>query len=168
MKARFALVRCAGVIGALAFALVFAAAQTSLTESRPLDPAPSDQGPDAAAPEFRWVDVYIDSGNVPLAAYQFELAAETGDFRIVGIEGGEHPAFAEPPYYDPAALQNDRVILAAFSTADELPTGNTRVARVHVMIEGNPPQYLVTLSVAATKDGSRIPVDIVIEEGAQP
>lgn len=168
MIAPFAPIRSAGVVGLLGFVLMFAAAQTSLTESQPFEPTPSDHTVDPAEPRFEWVDVYVDSGAVALAAYQFELAAESGDFQIVGIEGGEHPAFAEPPYYDPAALRNDRVILAAFSTDEELPIGSSRVARVHVMIEGDSPEYVVTLGVAATEDGSRIPVNIEIEEGAQP
>jgi hypothetical protein len=107
---------------------------------------------------FAWVDIYVDSGDVPLAAYQFELAAETGSFQIVGVEGGEHPAFAAPPYYDPAALAHDHVIIAAFSTDDDLPAGRTRVARIHVQIAGGEtPDYVVKLIVAATADGTEIP-----------
>ena len=50
---------------------------------------------------FAAVDVYVDATDKTLGAYQFELTAEVGEIAIVGIEGGEHPAFAEPPYYDP-------------------------------------------------------------------
>jgi len=115
---------------------------------------------------FAWVDIYLDSGDVPLAAYQFELAAETGSFRIVGVEGGEHPAFAAPPYYDPAALAHDRILIAAFSTDDDLPTGHTRVARIHVQIAGDgTPDYVVKLTVAATADGSEIPAAVAAVAG---
>jgi hypothetical protein len=107
---------------------------------------------------FEAVDIVLDSGDLPLAAYQFEFTAETGQITIVGIEGGDHPAFKEPPYYDPAALRNNRVIIAAFSTAAELPTGPTRVARAHVQVTGDvEPQYVVSLKVAASADGERIP-----------
>ncbi len=111
-----------------------------------------------AAVRFAAVDVFIDSGSVPLAAYQFELKAKRGAFKIVGIEGGEHPAFSKkPPYYDPAALMHDRVIIAAFDTGKDLPTGKTRVARVHVEISGNEePQYDVQLIVAGGADGNPI------------
>lgn len=120
------------------------------------------------APRFAWVDISIDSGSVPLAAYQLELSSDAGKFEIVGIEGGEHAAFREPPYYDPAALKAGRVILAAFSTDDALPTGSTRVARVHVMLEDAAPHYIATLKIAATADGTTIPVQVSVTEGAQP
>ncbi|MGD8454178.1 MAG: hypothetical protein PVJ57_20380 [Phycisphaerae bacterium] len=163
MNARSA-IRRLGLTAVLTGMLVLAGGQVPSDQPPASEPTPATN----TAPRFGWVDVYLDSGDVPLAAYQFELTAETGDFQIVGIEGGEHPAFAEPPYYDPAALRHDRVILAAFSTADELPAGRTRVARVHVMTEGEPPQYVVALSVTATADGSLIPATSQIEEGAQP
>jgi hypothetical protein len=108
---------------------------------------------------FEAVDVFVDSGDVPLAAYQFELAAEVGQITIVGIEGGDPAAFKEAPYYDPAALNRQhRIIVAAFSTARDLPKGVTRVARVHVYVTGDTePQYVVALKVAASADGERIP-----------
>jgi len=107
---------------------------------------------------FEAVDIVLDSGDLPLAAYQFEFAAETGQITIVGIEGGDHAAFKEPPYYDPAALRNNKVIIAAFSTANDLPTGQTRVARIHVQVAGDvEPEYVVVLKVAASPDGERIP-----------
>lgn len=137
-------------------------------EQKPSLPPDRPGGPATQLPRFTWVDIYADSGDVPLAAYQLELRATSGDFKIVGIEGGEHPAFATPPYYDPAALQNHRVILAALSTDDALPTGRTRVARVHVMIQGPPPTYAATLTVAATASGDEIPVELELQSGDQP
>jgi len=62
---------------------------------------------------FAPLHIYLDSGNKSLAAYQFELKAFTGQIKIVGVEGGQHEAFEEAPYYDPAALANDRIIIAA-------------------------------------------------------
>src|SRR5512140_2968924 len=76
---------------------------------------------------FGAVDIYVDSGSTPLAAYQLEFTATNGVAKIVGIEGGEHTAFRQPPFYDPKAIQHERVILAGFSTADAagLPIGKT-------------------------------------------
>lgn len=122
----------------------------------------------AAQPPARFeaVEVYLDSGDVPLAAYQFEFTAETGEIKIVGIEGGEHPAFKEPPYYDPAALSKGRIIIAAFNTGEDLPKGRTRVARLHLQVIGETkPKYVVKLEVAASLDGKKTPATANVEEG---
>jgi hypothetical protein len=112
------------------------------------------------------VHIYLDSGNVPLAAYQFELKARTGQIKIVGVEGGEHPAFREAPYYDPAALMNDRIIIAAFNTGTDLPHGRTRIATIHLQILGDAePQYELKLVVAADADGVSLPGKIMLQEG---
>ena len=73
---------------------------------------------DTSSSEIRFVpvDVYVDPAGAPLAAYQFELKTVAGAVEIVGVEGGEHEAFSEPGYYDPAALKNNRIIIAAYST----------------------------------------------------
>ena len=87
---------------------------------------------------FRTVDVFVDAKDQPLAAYQLEFAVTNTSAKIVGIEGGEHPAFAQPPFYDPKAMQHERVIIAAFSTeaADKLPKEKTRVATIHLQTRG--------------------------------
>jgi hypothetical protein len=82
--------------------------------------------------------------------------------KLVGIEGGEGEPFKAPPYYDPAAMGQGRVILAAFSTdaAAALPRSRSRVARLHVMIDGlaanESPKYVTTLEVAADGEGRSI------------
>ena len=58
-----------------------------------------------------------------LAAYQIEFSVTNILTKIVGIEGGQHPAFREPPFYDPKAMQQERVIIAAFSTDNAEPYG---------------------------------------------
>jgi hypothetical protein len=122
----------------------------------------------SATVRFRPIDVYIDSGNESLAAYQFELTAKAGRVKIVGVEGGEHPAFANPPYYDPAALQHDCIIIAAFNTSKDLPKGETRVATLHVQIIGDiQPQYEIKLIVAANADGKEIPCKVTTAQGEQ-
>ena len=58
----------------------------------------------AAAGRFQPIDVYVDAGRAALAAWQVELSYDPGRAKLVGIEGGEHPAFSAAPHYDPAAL----------------------------------------------------------------
>ena len=111
-----------------------------------------------ASVRFQAVDLYVDTTNSPLAAYQLEFSGGNG-IQIVGIEGGEHPAFAAPPFYDPRAMQHERAILAAFSTrpAADLPRGETRVATIHLQITGvASPAYQLKLQTAAGPDGHRI------------
>ena len=126
-------------------------------------PGPQDVNNNAI--RFEAIDVFVDSGNEHLAAWQLELASRTKDVEIVGIEGGEHPAFKEPPYYDPRAMNNNRVILGAFSTDsdDQLPSGRSRVARVHVQITG-PGERLwhMELTTAASSEGKKISAELSI------
>lgn len=142
--------------------ITFSSAQEST--SPPGIEAPINQVVEIEAPEtandgirFEAVDVFIDSGTHPLAAWQLELQSQDDRVEIVGIEGGQHAAFAEPAYYDPRAMNGNRVILAAFSTSEELPRGKTRVARIHVQCEGrNVTTYKTSLIVAADADGRTI------------
>lgn len=109
--------------------------------------------------QFMAVDIFVDSGSRPLAAYQLRFKATQGDVKIVGIEGGDPAAFANPPAYDPKAMQRDHVIVAAFSTlpAEKLPSGRVRVATVHVQVSGTKePKFSVELTTAGTVDGAKI------------
>jgi len=118
---------------------------------------------------FAPVHIYLEPGRpgAPgLAAYQFELRATTGRIKIVGVEGGEHAAFKEAPYYDPAALAKDRIIIAAFNTGRDLPQGRTRIATVHLQILGAAePEYELDLTVAADADGRELPAKLNLERG---
>src|SRR4051794_9069727 len=118
----------------------------------------------AAGPSrFSAVHVYVDSGEKPLAAYQFELTAKSGSPKLVGLEGGDHAAFKQPPYYDPRALLSDKVIVAAFSTAADLPRNKTRVATLMVRVPGAAdPTYDAHLTAAATADGGRIDARLTV------
>ena len=120
------------------------------------------------AVRFEAIDVYIDSAAQPLAAYQFELLADAASVKIVGVEGGEHAAFREPPYYDPAALSHNRIIIAAFNTGRDLPKGKTRIARLHVQVTGPEQQYKTKLDVAATVEGKEIPATASVGAGVRP
>jgi hypothetical protein len=128
------------------FALLATHAASALAEDRSI--------------RFRPLDLYVDSAGQPLAAYQVEIVAD-GDAIIVGVEGGDPPAFAAPPHYDPAALASGRIILAAFDTGTDLPSGRTRVATVHMRESGPQPRYHATLKIAGGPDGR--PIDATVE-----
>lgn len=116
---------------------------------------------------FRTVDISLDTKDKPLAAYQLEFSATAGDVKIVGIEGGDHPAFSQPPFYDPKAMQHDRVIIAAFSTeaADRLPKGKTRVATIHTQTKGTvEPKFELKLQAAANAGGNKIAAEASDQE----
>lgn len=95
---------------------------------------------------FVTVEIYAQI-DAPIAAWQVELDC---DAKIVGVEGA-----SEPPYYDPAALQGGRIILAQFTTEPSPPAGRVLVARVHLMETGRT-EYRATLMAAAAPGGERI------------
>lgn len=120
---------------------------------------------------FDAIDVFIDTKGAALGAYQFELSAKAGDVKIVGLEGNAALPFQDPPYYDPQAMQRDRVIVAAFSTADakSLPAGRVRIATIHVQSSADAPpktsDYNVKLTAVAGADGAAIQATISISQG---
>lgn len=116
-------------------------------------------------PRFEAIDVFITPTG-PLAAYQLEFHAGPGQIKIVGIEGGEHAAYVQAPYYDPAAMQGERVVIGAFSTRPdgELPAARFRVARIHVMIEaGMNPEYAARLQTAAGPEARQLDATVSFE-----
>jgi hypothetical protein len=114
---------------------------------------------------FVALDIVLETGDRSLAAYQFELLP--GSSKIVGVEGGEHSLFADAPYYDPAALQGGRIVVAAFTTEEGAPAGRTRVARLHLQETENV-EYKARLIAAASPGGDRIhPVIQVVRVGGK-
>lgn len=116
---------------------------------------------------FCAVDIYLDAGSTPLAAYQVDFSITNGVGKIVGIEGGEHQAFRSAPHYDPKAIQNEHVIIAAFSLlpANGLPSGRTRVATVHLMIHGYvDPKIEVRVQVAGDVQGNKFAAVATVEK----
>ncbi len=109
----------------------------------------------ASAGELRFVplDVFVDTGSTRMAAYQLEVELRSAE--IVGVEGGEPASFAAAPYYDPAALRGNRIKLAAFSTAADLPSGRTRVAVLHVVESAGERARWEVVSVLATDSAAR-------------
>ena len=150
--------RAVGLIGLLCVAFATSSA------------SPFDQlsiAPTSATSHFAWVDAWIDPHGQPLGAYQFELKSSGAEVTLVGVEGGEHPAFAQPPYYDPKANLHKRIIIAAYNTASDLPRSRTRVARIMVRIRGDAePNFSATLDVAASNEAKPIDAKVSVSEGA--
>jgi hypothetical protein len=122
--------------------------------------SPQDPQPPQPAPAFAAYDVFVDSGDKSLGAWQFEWLVRGGGARIVGLEGGD-AAFAKAPHYDPAALQGGRILVAAYATDRELPRGKSRVARVHLMIDaGAKPEFAVQLQACAGGDGAALAANV--------
>lgn len=120
-----------------------------------------------AAPRSRFEvrDIYIDPEGEALAAWQFELLDPERRVTVVGIEGGEHPAFAKAPYYDAAALARGRVVVAAFDVGSDLPRARTRVARLHVEIRGEgDPRLEARLVVAGDANGREVSARVTVEK----
>lgn len=136
-----------------------------------LNPNASPQEPadlsSVSSSRFTWIDAWIDPHGKPLGAYQFELRTFGPDVALVGVEGGEHSAFAQPPYYDPKANLQKRIVIAAYNTSNDLPHQRTRVARIMVRITGAAePKYSATLDVAASSDAKPIDAAVSVKEGA--
>ena len=114
---------------------------------------------------FTVLEIYLETAE-PVAAWQFELREASGTMRVVGVESGDSDAFGEAPYYDLAAVSEgaaDRIVVADYSLrpAAELPTGRSRVATVHVRLEGAAdPEYVLNLMVAGGADGDPIQASI--------
>src|SRR3954453_16374432 len=122
-----------------------------------------EQSPPA---EFGTVDLYVDSAQQPLAAWQMEFKATTGHVEIVGIERGDNADFHDPPYYDPAALKSNRVIGGAFDLADRLPSGKIKVDHLHLPTSSQQkPVYAVNLVVAGDHEGRPIVAQASFREG---
>ena len=125
----------------------------------PGDPAPLQS-------RFTYVDVMIDPKGEALAAWQFEFTAAVGEISLVGVEAGDSAAYSKrPPYYDPAALAGNRIIVGDYSLDPGLPRTRTRVARLMLEIHGDAkPQYVTKVMAAANADGKTIPVELTLAE----
>lgn len=132
------------------------------------DPGGADECRRQSA-KFGWVAVHLDPKDSPLAAWQVEVVCPEG-VKVVGIEGGAHPAFSEPAHHDSKALREkrERVVLAQYSLlrGGELPRRETRVATVMVEIpDGIEPRFDVRLVTAGTVGGDAIAANIRYETG---
>ena len=111
---------------------------------------------------FRPLDIIIDSGEEALAAYQIEVTYDGSRVKIVGIEGGEAEGFHAAPYYDRKGMTAGRIVIAAFvENDDDAPEGRTRVARLHLRVEGDAePEISIRLVTAARPGGGRIEPEV--------
>ena len=111
--------------------------------------------------------VYVDSGDRRLSVYQFELLYDAEAITIVGIEGGTAP-FDEAPYYDPAGMDEGRIVIGSFTTDEDPPRGRVLVAVLHVMQERTERRERgARLVLTAGPDGEKFEaaIDIFREEG---
>lgn len=153
-------IRPALSVGAFAFITLASVALAQQQQQQERLPG-NDQSDARPQPRFQAYDVFIDAGDANLGAYQIEILAPDAGVVFAGVEGGDHPSFRDPPFYDPRALQDgERIVLAAFSTADDLPTGRTRIARLHVqeMPRPNdaPVDWVASVIVAGDDAGAQI------------
>ncbi|MDJ0910164.1 MAG: hypothetical protein QNI99_13285 [Woeseiaceae bacterium] len=119
-----------------------------------------------AAPRFEAIEIWIDAPQ-PVAAWQFELRDANGHTTIVGVENGDSEAFGDAPYYDRDAVNAgdaERIVVADFSLADDLPSGYFRLATVHVMVDGGEPDFELTLVTVTDHDGQRVDASISVRE----
>jgi hypothetical protein len=125
-----------------ALALVVAAAFLGSGASRADEPT-----------RFAAVDVYVDAGDVTLAAWQVEIVYDRAACALAGVEGGERP-FAREPYYDPKGLTAGRIVIADFAQGEEPRRGRIRVARLHLELRGEP-KLTARLVAAASAGGGK-------------
>ena len=131
---------------------------------------------DAAADpvSFATIDVYVDSTQ-PFAAWQFRLSDRNHAMTIVGVENGASDAYPDAPWFDRDAVAGgaDRLIVAAFSLAEpsRLPSGRTRVATLHVMLDAaRTPDFQLELATVTASDGTALDAtaSYVINTGSKP
>lgn len=108
---------------------------------------------------FAAVEVFVDPGSAPLAAYQLEIAYDRTACALVGVEGGDRP-FAREPYHDPKGLTAGRIVIADF-TSEAPGRGRIRVARVHLELRGEP-RLAARLVTAATVGGAKIAAEVAL------
>ena len=129
---------------------------------------PSSLDVHAGETRFEAVAIYLESDE-PVAAWQFELSEASGRMRVVGVENGDSAAFDGAPYYDLQAVNEgeaDRIVVADYSLrpAEELPTGRSRIATVHVQLQGSAePEYALSLMAAGGEDGEPVAASIELE-----
>lgn len=116
---------------------------------------------------FAAIDVYLHTSE-PVAAWQFELSDRQGTMKIVGVENGESAAYLRAPYYDREAVrlgEADRIVIADYSLAEieNLPTGRTRIATVHLLLGADDAGLEADLITATTHDGQVIDASISLD-----
>lgn len=106
-------------------------------------------------------ELVINSGAAKLAAWQVELKFDAESARILRIDAA--PGFRAdiPLAFDYQGFSSGRLTLLALSTASELPSGSTAVARVQLFHRGEP-QLSVRPIAAANPAAQRIPITLAL------
>ncbi len=94
-------------------AMCVAAAGSGSAPPAATAPATKPAAGDAGQGDFVAIDVTLQPTSQGLGSYQLEVTAPEGA-RLVGVEGGEG-SFSAAPFYDLAALEQRRVIIAAIA-----------------------------------------------------
>jgi hypothetical protein len=125
----------------------------------------------ATAAEFAVYDIFLDPDGNSLAAYQIKIWDRNAAIKIISVEGGEHTAFKDAPFFDPKAIQRNIIKLASFrvGTTETLPKSKTRIASLHVEIgPGLKPDLAVRLEAAARPGGGKLHPAVSILKRDQP
>ncbi|MEN8149987.1 MAG: hypothetical protein ABFS86_09195 [Planctomycetota bacterium] len=108
-------------------------------------------------PRFVALDLRIDAGEAPLAAWQVEVTYDPATTKVLSLEGGETEGFREAPHHDRRGLEGGRIVIASYVPADTAaPAGETRVARLHLQTTGEVGAPRVRLVTAARPGGAKI------------
>ncbi|MEM7235373.1 MAG: hypothetical protein AAF517_24590 [Planctomycetota bacterium] len=114
---------------------------------------------------FEYWELSVDSAETALAAWQIEVVDPEGRTEFLAFEGGSHSAFSKPPKYVAKELVRGKLILAAFSTAKDLPRKKTVVAGLHVQVRGDgDPMYRVRIVAAAGADGNELEASVTLKK----
>lgn len=160
--------------------LGFALTTLALTSRASAQPAASAPPTPAQSPGFASLAIFITPENARvggggpargLGSYQVEITASHphGDVLLTGVIGGDAP-FSAPPAYDPAALhESSRIIIADFTTSDDLPTAKTRVATLSLMLPSEDlKSTTITARLVAVGDGDAAAIDASVTTSLVP
>src|SRR5688572_11359832 len=121
-------------------------------------------GISTAQTQFAVYDVFVDSAGEELAGYQIIVRAPDG-VKFAGVEGGEHAAYKSPPIYDSKAINRETIIIAALGSGTNLPREQTRVAALHVQLEGGEiPELTIKLQSAGSSALKRIFPKVIVRK----
>jgi len=112
---------------------------------------------------FTAYEVHLDPGSAKLAAWQVEVVLADASASIVGVEGGTTPAFREPAYHDPEALQAGRIVIATFTTGQDVSAGSQHVATLHVAETPGAESPTIRVMAAADPAGRTLRAEARIE-----
>lgn len=132
----------------------------------------------ASGLHFLAIDIQLPAKEAnQLEAFQLEIFQlnSTDSYQLVGVEGGEVFGFEEPPYYDPKAINGQRVILAAIKSdakganenqSSSEVSGTQRLVRLHwvgsVPLK-SPDEFKIKRAMFLGSSGSVIQAELQIQ-----